>query len=316
MLNSIGIVELLEQDERPTFIIDLGDSSNYGPGPISPVFANSSLTTYDGLQGIVSGTSPGEDSPGVKTFLQFKAWMLNATVGGESLNVCLPPFTFAGMTWSCSTLRKRLRIISGAFNSPSAAATAAMRVSVPPNERQADLTFQKDIPEPTDYFGAASALRPAPISARSSRAATEVISTIEEELPESNPVETGSISVSALLPPPDLSGATDLLPTGSTYVVPPDSVDITPGSIISSSTGKEVALTNGSTSDSQISTVPADSPFFDWTRLPVSDSMPAHIRFARSVDWAATSLGPIETWDADLRQMCNLIMASPHPAAM
>ena len=44
--------------------------------------------------------------------------------------------------------------------------------------------------------------------------------------------------------------------------------------------------------------------------------MPRHIQFARSIDWAATALGPIEFWSPDLRQMCNLIMASPHPAAM
>jgi hypothetical protein len=50
------------------------------------------------------------------------------------------------------------------------------------------------------------------------------------------------------------------------------------------------------------------SPSFDWTRLPVSDAMPPHIRFARSIDWGATALGPIETWGPDLRQMCNLIM--------
>lgn len=43
--------------------------------------------------------------------------------------------------------------------------------------------------------------------------------------------------------------------------------------------------------------------------------MPEHVKFARSVDWASTALGPIETWSADLRQMCNLIIASPHPAA-
>ena len=59
-----------------------------------------------------------------------------------------------------------------------------------------------------------------------------------------------------------------------------------------------------------------DKGFFDWTRLPESPALPPHIRFARSVNWAATSLGPIETWDAELRAMCNLIMASPHPAAM
>jgi hypothetical protein len=44
--------------------------------------------------------------------------------------------------------------------------------------------------------------------------------------------------------------------------------------------------------------------------------LPPHIQFARSVDWAATSLGTIETWSAELRGMCNLIMASPHPSAM
>ena len=61
---------------------------------------------------------------------------------------------------------------------------------------------------------------------------------------------------------------------------------------------------------------PKEVGFFDWTRLPVSDSLPRHIQFARSVDWGKTALGPIDTWTPDLRQMCNLIMASPHPAAM
>ena len=55
---------------------------------------------------------------------------------------------------------------------------------------------------------------------------------------------------------------------------------------------------------------------FDWTRLPMSAALPRHIQFARSIDWAATPLGPIEDWAFDLRAMCNLIMASPHPAAM
>jgi hypothetical protein len=50
------------------------------------------------------------------------------------------------------------------------------------------------------------------------------------------------------------------------------------------------------------------SPSFDWTRLPITDAMPPHVRFARSIDWGATALGPIETWGPDLRQMCNLIM--------
>lgn len=44
--------------------------------------------------------------------------------------------------------------------------------------------------------------------------------------------------------------------------------------------------------------------------------MSPHLQFARSVNWAATPLGPIEEWPADLRTMSNMIMASPNPAAM
>jgi PAS domain S-box-containing protein len=55
---------------------------------------------------------------------------------------------------------------------------------------------------------------------------------------------------------------------------------------------------------------------FDWTRLPMSSALPRHIQFTLGRDWGSTSLGPIECWSFDLRAMCNLIMASPHPAAI
>ena len=76
-----------------------------------------------------------------------------------------------------------------------------------------------------------------------------------------------------------------------------------------------IAATAGNV-DAFDSTAVAEQGFFDWTRLPMSSALPRHIQFARSIDWASTSLGPMETWNADLRAMCNLIMASPHPAAM
>jgi hypothetical protein len=59
-----------------------------------------------------------------------------------------------------------------------------------------------------------------------------------------------------------------------------------------------------------------ESSSFDWTRLPMSAALPRHIQFVKNVDWAATPLGPMENWGFDLRAMCNLIMGSPHPAAM
>lgn len=311
MLNSIGIIELLEQDERPTFIVDLGDSSNYGPGQLHLLFANLSLKQYDGIIGLVTGQALEESSPGSKTFLQFKSWLLSAAVNGESLNVCLPPFSYANMTWSCSTLRKRLRIISGAFNTPPASATAAMRVSIPPGGNISEQL--QTVPEVTDYFGETGQDKGIPDIPSSSNSGI---------LPTTEAGHAPADGAFLRVPPDlDLSGAMDLLPNPSTYVQPSlnaGAIDLTPGAMsgVSSSTSGQSRLANDGLTNSQITTVSSDSPSFDWTRLPVTDSMPKHIQFARSIDWASTSLGPIEDWSSDLRQMCNLIMASPHPAAM
>jgi len=56
---------------------------------------------------------------------------------------------------------------------------------------------------------------------------------------------------------------------------------------------------------------------FDWTRIPLDDpNLGPHHRLARSIDWGGTSLGSVEEWTADLRILSNMIMGSPHPAAM
>jgi len=56
---------------------------------------------------------------------------------------------------------------------------------------------------------------------------------------------------------------------------------------------------------------------FDWTRIPLNDpNLGVHHRLARSVDWGSTSLGHIEDWSPDLRILSNMMMGSPHPAAM
>lgn len=40
------------------------------------------------------------------------------------------------------------------------------------------------------------------------------------------------------------------------------------------------------------------------------------MQFARSIKWEDTPLGAIDDWPADLRTMSNMVMGSPHPAAM
>lgn len=114
-------------------------------------------------------------------------------------------------------------------------------------------------------------------------------------------------------------------------------------------------LTDMSWFNSHLAIAPSSTPSFDWTRIPISDATPEHVKvhrkgafsegsdlqaltkklpeiglqnvdrhperflerqkaierekFVRPFDWASTALGPIETWSADLRQMCNLIIA-------
>ncbi|GAB7364698.1 hypothetical protein MBLNU230_g5499t1 [Neophaeotheca triangularis] len=285
MLNSIGVVELLEQDERPTFITDLGEPSNYGQGPLHSVFANQALTSNVGLFEQITGTALS--SPGSQDFMQFKSWLLSAAVGGESLNVCLPAVQFAGLNWNCSTLRKRLRIVSGTFTSqtPTSNVSAAYAniASTGPSGQPGSASTGMPLSagsnaltnvEPSDYFGTAAAEKPMSVCSKSS----EVMPTIESNAS----AQLNAPNAQSGMAMHDGSAFIDLLPSPST----------------------------------QIALAPTDAPSFDWTRLPITDSMPQHIRFARSIDWSQTSLGPIDFWSSDLRQMCNLIMASPHPAAM
>ncbi|KAK1817192.1 hypothetical protein LTR12_008382 [Friedmanniomyces endolithicus] len=320
LLNSIGVIELLEQDERPTFIVDLAESGNYGPGQLHTMFANSSLRSYTGMLELVNGAASEEASPGPRTYLQFKSWMLSAAVDGESLNVCLPSFKFAGMTWSCSTLRKRLRIISAAVVAGSPVSPGHIRASVPRSTiaepSSGSMHTGEPAQEPADYFAGALPPSTAPdAEAKAPAGKTDVIPTIEDTSTQPN----------GMLAAPHLSDAANLMSPSQLYA--PDSPSRGRRAygiegIGSGANGTGSLLRRTPTTDtadsrpSHIDLAPSDAPCFDWTRLPISPSMPAHIQFARSVDWAATALGPIEFWSSDLRQMCNLIMASPHPAAM
>jgi signal transduction histidine kinase len=310
LLNSTGIAELLEQDERPTFIVDLGDGSNYGEHtPLHLLFANPALRSYDGLQSLCAGVYPDSASPGQESFLQFKVWLLGAAVNGESLNVCLPPFTYASLTWNCSTVRRRLRIISGVFGSTNSALQDSTRNSVPPHQRKLSL---EPLHEPTDYFGGTRLTAIPPTSDSASSLSAEVVATIEQVPPTTTPFP---------IPLLTSNGEMEISPAGQIQTAGPQDHNSSvsngpqpsashadfPGDYVHDA--EQYAL-------SLLRNEEIDAPCFDWTRLPVSDNMPEHIKFARSINWSSTSLGPIENWSPDLRQMCNLIMASPHPAAM
>jgi PAS domain S-box-containing protein len=247
------VVELLEQDERPTFIIDLNDPANFHPGSLHLLYANIALRTAPGLLGVLQ---PGPAETGLSPeFSEFKTWAVALVREKTGPNAAASSVTFAGASWTCSTLRTRFRIIRGYQNTMSDTPTSPSQTQASQPSPAAELssgpcTGQTSVSPREDYFGT--------IEQTHIRSRSEPRSRAES--------------------------------TADTVVQPFD----------------ELVLSS-----------PPLRTTFDWTRIPIDDpGLPAHHRFARSFDWASTSLGPVELWPLELRLMSSMIMGSPHPAAL
>lgn len=261
ILSSIGIHELFEEDSRPTFVIDVLNPLHDSNGAINPVFINAALRSNSFLLSLIrleQSTTPTPYPKQPENLSSFHDWILSNqqltnTVKSSS------SFTFANVLWTFTTVRKRLRIVSGILKVEQVPSNTAHHDFV------TDKTNKTASPQSLgpreaekDYFG--------DVSSSQSETKTGIIANHESTFDKSQAI---------VLEKNYDSGGDEIKHTAS-----------------------------------------LDVGFFDWTRLPDSADLPSHIRFAKSVDWSATSLGPMEYWSADLRQMCNLIMASPHPAAM
>jgi PAS domain S-box-containing protein len=235
ILSNIGIIELLDHDPRPTFVIDLAESPNTEPDSLHIIFANVALRSVPTLLHLIQPESlPSSPRP---AFLDFHQWLLRGEKASD--------FSFGLVKWTASTVRSTLRIVSGTYEIDDD--DAKNELSKSPLVAKSTGSFSPRKDEAQDYFGTT-------------------------RLPDPDEMEAKTIMLQSEIRTPS---------------------ELQPASIN-----------------------PADIGFFDWTRLPNTANLPKHVQLAKSVDWASTALGPMEDWSPDLRQMCNLIMASPHPAAM
>ncbi|TVY42454.1 Hybrid signal transduction histidine kinase K [Lachnellula subtilissima] len=274
ILGSVGIVELLEQDERPTFIIDVANPVNFKAGGLLQiVFANASLRAHESTFDLITGQESRENPGIVNDFPEFKTWALSFVKNNESLDICLPSFSYGGLIWTCSILRKRLRIISGSGNSIATGAGSS----------SGGQSSSSALSERTRGHLLLGTTR-SPLAQASEPAEDYFGDTAPDAVFNNAPLQH--------LPSP--MTIDDLVPSKQTMTT----------------------LQSGPLSGEMIAANHSDTSSFDWTRLPLSAALPRHIQFARSIDWASTALGPIEDWSFDLRAMCNLIMGSPHPAAL
>ncbi|EFX05752.1 ethylene receptor [Grosmannia clavigera kw1407] len=261
-LRDLSIVELLDQDDRPTFIVDLTDKANFRPGPLQAVFANTALRAERSVFGPLVNTAyvstTASQATQAEDFVRFKGWLLtlarsngqaherNPSVSSTTSNFSLP-FSLAGLRWTCSTLRQRYRVVRGSHCSCA---------------------------------------------------------------------DSGSFS----------ADARNCISNTAAVRVPPHSTWVPEGTLASptetAADGEDyfgtANITTEANCDNNIVLLGEDRAHlsYDWTQIELTGDTPQHIRLARSIDWAATPLGPVELWPADLRTISNMVMGSPNAAIM
>ena len=103
-LLSVGLLELLDIDDRPVFVLDLAS-----PSKVIPVYCNESLREIPLLElKIAKGVVPGGKMERDSKYAVFIEWAGATTKLGS-----FPETSYWGLRWKAKTIRKRWRIVSG-----------------------------------------------------------------------------------------------------------------------------------------------------------------------------------------------------------
>ncbi|KAK2589752.1 hypothetical protein QQS21_012572 [Conoideocrella luteorostrata] len=263
IVQGIGAIELVEQDERPTFLIDLLSPTQMHTVTAQPVlhllYCNASLRSSQDLIKLLG--MEADDTIDLGNYEPFVSWatLLSGRRGSQGRSPA--SHIYGGITWTCTTIRQRFRFVSGHVDTSelhstrpgSPVATSHSATLAQPASMMPVVDTVQTPADPADYFG-------------------DAVHNVQEDH-VMDAIETRLDEAPAPLQHPD---------------------DFT----------------------NQVLQLQQLKHTFDWTRLPITDDLPSHIKFAKTCDWASTSLGPMIDWPADLRTMSSLIMATPHPAAM
>jgi hypothetical protein len=114
-LEGVGLVEFLEYDDRPVFVLDLQDDA-VSADSLRPCFYNRSLRTLPDLVQLIAGEkSENQKEGGTKydNFSFFREWAVQSSLSFESVESRPPTLHYGTFQWSSVTLRERWRVLSG-----------------------------------------------------------------------------------------------------------------------------------------------------------------------------------------------------------
>lgn len=283
-LGAISLCDFLDQDPRPTLVLDLdSDHLDYGQAKqtIRPIFCNTALRLHDRLLDRVTGSSAKVDVGTLEqtSFSRFKSWATGVSEFDDSRDVFPQTFFYEGMLWTGSTTRQRWRLISG-IQQPDPSRNPDVKLSVQDPRRDATLiaVAKKKLVEPTTV-----------ITKVTEPLLNHVASEIQPSLRSSTLAST-------------------------TYDIPTFPENAKGRSSVPTTSGEASNDTSGSGSSIMLSSPANGVP--DMTIAKPRGQLTEHMVFTRSVDWGATPLGPMESWSVQFREIVNLVMRNPHPAAL
>lgn len=281
--DGIGIREILDQDSRPTFVIDLDPDLHLAvnTGVLSLLFSNAPLRSYESLWDVVRGVAAHGDEPASSAYDEFRGWVTSRTKFDESGDVFPSTHVFFGMLWTGSTVRKRWRLISGYHYDQLHSGAPRDLSSGPPAEMVLD-SYKNALEQQHRKRRQQPHAPQRPPN-------TVLPSTTESQDPHVSSRRESTV-ISSVRPRTRVTS--EHHEHESSY---------------SSVGGKSATSIN---LDIQHYFAP------DWTATKPRGMLNAHQEFARSIDWASTPLGDMQTWTPELRQIANLVMKHPHSCAL
>lgn len=115
-LEAIGMLDLLENDRRPTFVVPLDTASFAHTAPIQPIFHNKSMRQFPALQHAIC-TEPTTGAfkwPAGQSYDDFRHWTCQAHGATASFDA---PINYRNLTWDAITIHGRWNVISGRLGS-------------------------------------------------------------------------------------------------------------------------------------------------------------------------------------------------------
>ncbi|EHA53305.1 autoinducer 2 sensor kinase/phosphatase luxQ [Pyricularia oryzae 70-15] len=329
-LNSLTVLDVLDSDSRPTFVLDLDpDTSPERLEAIVPVFCNAALRQherlYDGIVGLdASGVAePSVDgAPEIQSvearsyaYHDFRRWATGVTPHDDSKDVFPLSILYADLLWTGSTVHKRWRIVSGnrLWRFADTDADSTLAELNPDGKATSPFSSQRGGRSPEDRLKR-QASNDATVRAQKQDEKAKSLRLVARERKKSIALDVVDKPVLTIALPSDTSPGATLVsssrpPNSLTSYFPPDGSSNDTGTGTGSSSYQPTIPLKASVPEKAVA---------DWTvpENKLQGVLTEHLKFARSVDWANTPLGPMESWSAEFRQVANLIMTNPFPAAL